>query len=835
MEWINVNRFIKDLSQKDQKNVPEHIAHMMKAGYFQKENSSDKEKIIDIPMVVVMNEAPVSASNDLGFNVISAFNLAENGMKINSKENLTPIYVYPKARPHSTSDNNTTGIEENQYYCDIRDGQNMNKSLDLDDENETFRSNGVFNPLIAEFMSLSRFGFKVYDGYNKEEITVRALWLYSVGDILTISDLMGGRYPENLRCCLRCNVFKSPLTFPANPSVKEGRGIFNFSQQTHGTLKSRNDGIFLNYYMNLDEADGKYISNDYYHSVIEPNFKLNGEISNKKYASKKQCNDLCENENVTHSTFYGFKIRSPMFEYKYFSLPWSLPPDIMHVQFINILKLMLSIILDPNSEAVHGSKNIDLSQFRFNSEQRKAYYKFLKHLNYNTPQEFKDNMFDINILSSKTFGLRSAAQREALLKVFYVLKDVIPKEKDGKLDHLLDIYSQMSVLMSYNNSTDLCDDVDINDLEQSWEMVINAFELIVTNFYTENTFIGTLPLHTMLHSAGYLKRSGTLRKFSSYATERLVKTVKSAQQNSRHPISSLCNYMIKVYLIKVVFASFELSKTLMPATKLSSEIVEYSTRENNSNLQFLARQLVLNYGEYTFGTDLAVVTKKGLTLLPDKGHGIEIELEKPETYYYRWFTRIKHNTSNYTMDAKKPFTDTDWDTAKPRKIRNIVRIVPSKTGSSSISSYAKLIACYSIRRPTVKKANYFAIVDIIEDLKSVTPTIDLLTFGTDVILGKYWIGKPKVKRRVVPVEQINNPVFVLPYINFEVAKGEFQDRFYIVDPYTFCEFTKDSQKKVELSIYRDHRNVNKEELKYLREQLGDRADEYIYRWVNGSI
>ncbi|VVT43752.1 uncharacterized protein SAPINGB_P000130 [Magnusiomyces paraingens] len=844
MEWINVNRFIKEILQKKRQNVSEHVARMMDDGYFQKANSTNKKKIIDIPMVVVVDGASVSSDTHLGYNVIEAFNLAENNLKMKAKENVTPIYVYPKSNSHIPS--NETEHSNSQSHHNVNRAKDMETrfNVNIEVEDEKFMPCGVFEPLINEFISLSKFGFNVYDAFNKEEITVRAHWLYSVGDMLGVSELMGGRYPEHLRCCLRCNVFKSSLKFPAHVLVKEGRGVFNFSHKDNKYLKLRNDGIFSTDITLKDYEGGT--SNDYYHSIIEPNFGSNGEILNNKYVSDKQCKDLCEYSNPRLSTFYGFKIRSPMFDYEYFSLPWSLPPNIMHAQFLDIIKLMLSIILDSNGEAVDGSRNIDLSEFRFSEKQQEAYCQFLQHLNDNTPQAFRDNIFNTNISSSKDFGITSVAQGEALLKAIYVLKDVIPKENGRERQAcLLDIYSQMSVLMLYNNSTDLSDEVDMKNLEDSWETVVYAFECCVTDLYTRNAFSGTLPLHTMLHSCGYLKRLGTLRKFSFNTTKIHLETG-SSHQDRENQISEFCTYMVKRYLINVIYGSFQPSKILTPATILSKEVIENNTIENNNNLKVLATQLVTNYREYRstgleaknkktpLQTDLSTVTARGITLQLDKGD--ENVIESPNTFYYRRFTKIKHNTSKYNLYTKTPSTDFGFNTeTSPQKHENIVRVVPPRTRSSLLSCYAKLIACYSIRQPTMKKANYFAIIETIEGLIPVKNSRETLQLGKDITVGKYWVGEPKGKRRVVPIDRINNPVFVLPYVGFEVAENEFEDRYYIVDPHVFCEYTNKSRKKVELSVYRNHRYMNKEELADLREQLGDRAEEYIYRWKDSPF
>ena len=255
---------------------------------------------------------------------------------------------------------------------------------------------GVFQPLVDEFISLSKFGFKVYDAFNKEEITVRIHWLYTIGDMAAVSELMGGRYATNLRCCTRCNIFKAPLFYNER---KYTRSLLSFIHCFDGL-----ESLSLSFLQSKKRKNGLYdlkknmdLTNSFYMSEILPCFDKTGVIPVSLTASRQEVNDLQDpTKKMKKSTHTGFKLKSPLFDLPYFSLPYSLPPDIMHAQAINFLKLLLSTILDPTCEGTfknHANEKVDISKFLFNEEQMNAYFDFLGLLDEHTPQAFRDNIF----------------------------------------------------------------------------------------------------------------------------------------------------------------------------------------------------------------------------------------------------------------------------------------------------------------------------------------------------------------------------------------------------------------------------------------------------------
>ena len=61
----------------------------------------------------------------------------------------------------------------------------------------------------------------------------------------------------------------------------------------------------------------------------------------------------------------------------------------------------------------------------------------------------------------------------------------------------------MAVLMMINSSSHINEDLDLDLVQESWHYLIQDFEIILTENYNKNGFIGTLPLHTMLHTPAY--------------------------------------------------------------------------------------------------------------------------------------------------------------------------------------------------------------------------------------------------------------------------------------------------------------------------------------------
>ncbi|VVT57755.1 uncharacterized protein SAPINGB_P005853 [Magnusiomyces paraingens] len=541
MEWLNVNRYIENLRAQETDRTSEHLQCMLNDGLFDLENSRKKEKVIDIPFVIVMDSTSISESTDLEYNAIGGFNLAENSLQMKSKENVHPIYIYPKIKLHEPSneriiiqENNTESSDDIFDPGDLLDPEYKDKNDNVNEDEGDVTACGVFQPLVDEFTSLSKFGFKVYDAFNKEEITVRVHWLYTIGNLASISELLGGRDAGNLRCCVRCNIFKTPLIY------KEGkftRSVLSFihspchheelSPSEFITTKKKN-GVY-------DENEKMDLTNSYYKSEILPYFdKKTGKVSDILMASRREIHDLQEPKNkMKKSTHIGFKLKSPLFDLPYFSLPYSFPPDVMNTQAVNILKLLLSIILDPSCEGKlkdQIGEKVVISGFVFNEEQMDAYFEFLGLLDEHTPQAFRDNICKPEKKTATlTYWLESAAQGEALLKSLYLLREFIPNLTERQ-EYLLFLYSQMAVLMMINNSSHINKDLNLDLVQASWNNVIRTFERLVTWGYNLNGFIGTLPLHTMLHTPSYLKKVGPLKTFSSYATEQMVKPVKELQQ-----------------------------------------------------------------------------------------------------------------------------------------------------------------------------------------------------------------------------------------------------------------------------------------------------------------
>ncbi|VVT44794.1 uncharacterized protein SAPINGB_P000536 [Magnusiomyces paraingens] len=205
VEWLNVNRYIENLRAQKIDRTPEHLQYMLNDGLFDLENSRKKKKVIDIPFVIVMDAISVSASTHLGYNATGGFNLAENSLEMKSKENVHPIYILLNCdtgiRSHAPS-NKPIKKQNNSEYSD--DNFNPGEFFNTEDGDENVNEDefdvtacGVFQPLVDEFTSLSKFGFKVYDAFNKEEITVRVHWLYTIGDMAAVSELLGGSYYES--------------------------------------------------------------------------------------------------------------------------------------------------------------------------------------------------------------------------------------------------------------------------------------------------------------------------------------------------------------------------------------------------------------------------------------------------------------------------------------------------------------------------------------------------------------------------------------------------------------------------------------------------------------
>ncbi|VVT44791.1 uncharacterized protein SAPINGB_P000535 [Magnusiomyces paraingens] len=474
------------------------------------------------------------------------------------------------------------------------------------------------------------------------------------------------------------------------------------------------------------------------------------------------------------STHIGFKLKSPLFDLPYFSLPYSFPPDVMHAQAINILKLLLSIILDPSCEGNQKNKTgekIEIREFLFNEEQMNAYFEFLGLLDEHTPQAFRDNIFKPEKKTATlTYWLKSAAQGEALLKSLYLLPEFIPSLTE-KQEHLLYLYSQMAALMMINNSSYINEDLNLDLVQESWEIVIQNFELLVTLGYNKNGFIGTLPLHTMLHTPGYLKKVGSLKTFSSYATERMVKSIKESQQNSRYPIITLCNYQLKFYVINLIFIGQATPEILQPAMKLSSQNGECTTDEELELLELLKKSLVKNYPKYRNNKNTASSkspTSYGMNLLFEKNTGKFVDNTlNSDMYYYQRYSKIHWNTSKYTAIASNS------KLRNTKELNTFVRVIQSKnsSGAKSPSYYANLLDCFSVGKGTGEAWDRFAIIEKIPDesLRSIDLHDDFkhICFSNEIKLGFYWENEYKHGERiVVPLNRIANPVFIIPQYNF---------------------------------------------------------------------
>ncbi|VVT44818.1 uncharacterized protein SAPINGB_P000544 [Magnusiomyces paraingens] len=846
VEWLNVNRYIENLRAQKKDRTPEHLQRMLNDGLFDLENSKKKKKVIDIPFVIVMDAISVSASTHLGYNATGGFNLAENSLQMKSSENVHPIYIYPKVKSHVPSNkpikkqqNDAESSDDNFNLEDFFNAENGGDKNANEDE-LSIAACGVFQPLVDEFTSLSKFGFKVYDAFNKEEITVRVHWLYTIGDMAAVSELLGGRYAANLRCCVRCNIFKSPLFY------KEGkftRSVLSFIHSPCHTeklstsefiTKKKKNGVY-------DENKKMDLTNNYYESEILPYFdKKTGKVSDTLMASQQEIYDLQEpNKKMKKSTHIGFKLKSPLFDLPYFSLPYSFPPDVMHAQAINILKLLLSIILDPSCEGKVKNQigeKIDISGFVFNEEQMDAYFEFLGLLDEHTPQAFRDNICKPEKKTATlTYWLKSAAQGEALLKSLYLLREFIPNLTERQ-EYLLFLYSQMAVLMMINNSSHINKDLNLDLVQASWNNVIRTFERLVTLGYNKNGFIGTLPLHTMLHTPGYLKKVGPLKTFSSYATERMVKSVKESQQNSRYPIIALCNYQLKSYVIKLIFIGQATPEILSPTMKLSGKTEECTTDDELKLLDLLKKSLVKNYPKYGNGKNQLSSnshTSYSMNLLFDKktGNFMSNSLDS-DTYYYRRYRKIHWNTSKYTAIASSSKSGNATN-----ELDTFVRVTESRNSSASKSPsyYAKLLDCFSVRKETEEVSDLFAIVEKIPEksLKSLDVDTDYndVIFGAKMKLGFYWENEYKQGERiVVPLNRIANPVFIIPQYNFRLSNSKKTNRFFILDPNVFLEFSVGS-KTCQLLLLDEHININQKELDYIEKFLKNKDSVVIKTYM----
>ena len=310
----------------------------------------------------------------------------------------------------------------------------------------------------------------------------------------------------------------------------------------------------------------------------------------------------------------------------------------------------------------------------------------------------------------------------------------------------------------------------------------------------------------------------------------MVKSVKKSQQNSRYPVTALCNYQLQCYVIKLIFLSQAQPEILQPAMYLSDQNAECTTEEELELLELLKKSLVKNYVKYRNAKKQAssqIASSYTMNLLFD--NNTRKLGENADRFYYRRYSKILWNTSKYTAIASSS------KSLNTNELDNFVRVIRSKDSSTSQnpSYYAKLLDCFCIRRETETGWDRFAIVEKFpaEFLKNIDleDQYNLLSFDNKIKLGVYWENEyMRGERTVVPLSRIANPVFIIPQYNSRLSKSDRADRFFILDPNVFLEFQVGS-KACQLLILDEHKDINKKELEYLQKHLKNKDSVVIKR------
>jgi hypothetical protein len=357
--------------------------------------------------------------------------------------------------------------------------------------NRCGKDNGDFysflKPLIDDCAFMSS-GFRVFDASRNETILVKAHLTFVGGDMPAVAKIMGFKGVQGDYPCRACEV------------MKNSRG-------------SHNKGLSM---LRPDEG-AKYLRNQKRCDKLYDDYeKQKAANPRKRHNSGDMLKGLSD-------------LRSPIFRLGSLDLPWSFPPDCMHLFFENIMHTVLKVVC--------GDCYLSLS-----AEHRDALNDMVRNFNNDAKkviEGFPENLF-IHMggnSAGKSLPYMKAIEWKEFTEAFpFFHRGLNDAAKGGMYNVLLELTLIMRILCQQEITEKvLC------VLEKAIPRCLQQFERNLNGTSAQNIRKMTVPLHTLLHMPDYVRRTGPPRRHWAFTMERMCRDVKMISKACREPSVAISN------------------------------------------------------------------------------------------------------------------------------------------------------------------------------------------------------------------------------------------------------------------------------------------------------
>jgi hypothetical protein len=273
--------------------------------------------------------------------------------------------------------------------------------------------------------------------------------------------------------------------------------------------------------------------------------------------------------------------RSPVFNLGSISLPWSFPPDIMHLFYENIMHSILKVVCGDcyHSLSVNDRDSLNDMIHALNGDGNKVIEKF--------PEKLFINMGG---QADKAVPYMKATAWKDFTEVFPFFWRRLPNKDKGSMYNIL---LELTLVMRILSQQEITEQALIV-LDRAIPKLLLQFEKSLVGDSGKKIRKMTTPLHTLEHMPAYVRRTGPPVRHWAFAMERMCREAKMISSACRETSVAISNKVALRFLAQT-FGMIGAHKSIRLKQSLKSEqqtnndldvIRRYVTRRAGSDFRF---------------------------------------------------------------------------------------------------------------------------------------------------------------------------------------------------------------------------------------------------------